>query len=193
MKGLSLAVLVVGLLIPVLSGTGCRLPQKTERAEKEIIKAAPLSPTKETKEETLAELVKAAEAGNPSAQCDLAVAFAEGQGVSQDYKEAARWFRKAAEQGYAAAQSNLGLLFHLGQGVPQDYKEALKWFRKAAGFQLFCTENPDYADSTGFADPADSRKAGMPSIPCIPGIHLMHLARTLRVALPRLLRPLKCM
>jgi hypothetical protein len=56
----------------------------------------------------------------------------KGQGVPQDHKEAAKWFRKAAEQGNARAQQNLGLMYYSGQGVPQDYKEAAKWFRKAA-------------------------------------------------------------
>ena len=55
-----------------------------------------------------------------------------GQGVPQDYAEAAKWFRKEAEQGYAAAQFNLGLIYAKGWGVPEDDAEAMKWFRKAA-------------------------------------------------------------
>jgi len=34
--------------------------------------------------------------------------YRRGQGVSQNYKTAAKWFRLAAEQGDAAAQFNLG-------------------------------------------------------------------------------------
>ncbi len=55
-----------------------------------------------------------------------------GQGVQQDYAEAAKWYRKAAVQGVAAAQYNLGLMYTNGHGVTQDYAEAVKWYRKAA-------------------------------------------------------------
>src|SRR4029077_12512676 len=55
-----------------------------------------------------------------------------GQGVPQDYAEAAKWYRKAADQGFAEAQSNLGAMYAKGQGVPQDYVEAYKWFDLAA-------------------------------------------------------------
>ena len=70
--------------------------------------------------------------GNPSEQNDRGVAYYYGNGVKQDYNEAAKWFRKAAEQGNADAQNNLGLAYFNGNGVPQDYNEAAKWSRKAA-------------------------------------------------------------
>jgi hypothetical protein len=54
------------------------------------------------------------------------------QGVRQDYRQAAAWYRKAAEQGNADAQFNLGYLYDKGQGVPQDYAQAAAWYRKAA-------------------------------------------------------------
>ena len=75
---------------------------------------------------------KAAEQGDASAQFNLGLIYRKGKGVTQDYKEAIKWFRKAAEQGDAEAQFNLGLIYRKGKGVTQDYKEAIKWFRKAA-------------------------------------------------------------
>ena len=51
-----------------------------------------------------------AEQGDAAAQCLLGVVYAQGLGVPQDYKEAAKWYRLAAEQGHAAAQRNRGLL-----------------------------------------------------------------------------------
>ena len=75
---------------------------------------------------------KLAEQGVASAQCNLGYMYNHGQGVPQDYKEAARWYRKAAEQGYAEAQYFLVFSYKDGQGVPQDYKEAARWCRKAA-------------------------------------------------------------
>jgi hypothetical protein len=59
-----------------------------------------------------------------------------GQGVPQDYAEAAIWFRKAADQGDAAAQSLLGELYFSGHGVPQDYAEAYFWLDIAASENL---------------------------------------------------------
>ena len=67
--------------------------------------------------------------GNANAQGFLGLMYGNGQGVPQDYKEAARWYGLAAAQGDANAQFNLGLLYYGGRGVVQDYKEAVKWFR----------------------------------------------------------------
>ncbi|MEQ1814439.1 MAG: tetratricopeptide repeat protein, partial [Candidatus Nitrotoga sp.] len=61
----------------------------------------------------------------------LGLIYSEGQGVPQDYKEAAKWFRLAAEQGKASAQVNLGLMYHQGQGVFQDYVLAHMWLNIA--------------------------------------------------------------
>jgi clan AA aspartic protease (TIGR02281 family) len=69
---------------------------------------------------------------NVLAEYNLGVMYAKGQGVPQDYAQAATWFRKAADQGNALAQANLGMAYDKGQGVPQDYAQAVAWYRKAA-------------------------------------------------------------
>ena len=74
----------------------------------------------------------AAEQGNSSAQNSLGYRYQYGQGVSQNYVEAVKWYRKAAEQGNSIAQDNLGNMYYNGKGVSQDYVEAVKWYRKAA-------------------------------------------------------------
>jgi uncharacterized protein len=58
--------------------------------------------------------------------------FDLGQGVQQDYAQAAIWYSKAAAKGNANGQFNLGLMYFNGIGVPQDYSKAAKWLRKAA-------------------------------------------------------------
>jgi TPR repeat protein len=55
-----------------------------------------------------------------------------GQGVPEDYVEAAKWFRKADEQSHALAQGELGAMYYVGAGVSQDDAEAVRLFRKAA-------------------------------------------------------------
>ena len=66
------------------------------------------------------------------AQHNLAGMYFSGQGVSQDYKEAAKWYRKAAEQELALSQYNLGMMYGKGYGVPRDYVLAHMWFNLAA-------------------------------------------------------------
>ena len=78
------------------------------------------------------ELVKLAEQGNSEAQNILGYCYATGNGVSQNYSEAVKWWRKSAEQGNAKAQFNLGKCYAHGDGVSQDFSEAVKWYRLAA-------------------------------------------------------------
>ncbi len=59
-------------------------------------------------------------------------AYYGGNGVPQNYGEAAGWYRKAAEFGHAEAQYSLGWMHDKGQGVPQDDAQAVVWYRKAA-------------------------------------------------------------
>jgi TPR repeat protein len=45
--------------------------------------------------------------------------YYNGNGVSQDYKEAARWCKLAVEQGFAEAQTYLDAMYEKGL-VPKD-------------------------------------------------------------------------
>jgi len=58
----------------------------------------------------IAGLRKMAEAGSSKSQFELGVAYAQGNGVAKNEREAITWFRKAADQGLPEAQHNLGLL-----------------------------------------------------------------------------------
>lgn len=73
-----------------------------------------------------------AEKNDAVAQNNLAVMYATGSGVKQDYAAAARWYQKAGEQGYAVAQHNLGTLYENGLGVPRDLHAAKVWYEMAA-------------------------------------------------------------
>jgi uncharacterized protein len=75
---------------------------------------------------------KAADEGYALAQNNLGVMYANGQGVPQNYAEAAKWYRLAADQGGAEAQSNLGGMYFNGDGVAQDYIRAHMWLNLAA-------------------------------------------------------------
>ena len=49
--------------------------------------------------------------GNATAQNNLGLMYAKGQGVLQDYKSALKWFRLSTKQSFANAQSNLGFMY----------------------------------------------------------------------------------
>ena len=66
------------------------------------------------------------------AQHYLAMRYTQGQGVTQDYREAAKWSRLSAEQGLEMAQAALGWAYQNGRGVTQDFREAMKWYRLSA-------------------------------------------------------------
>jgi TPR repeat protein len=51
--------------------------------------------------------MKSAEQGYWYAQYCVGASYRDGKGVTQDYKEAAKWFRKAAEKGDASAKEAL--------------------------------------------------------------------------------------
>jgi TPR repeat protein len=66
------------------------------------------------------------------AQGTLGSMYGIGEGVQQDFKQAAAWYRKAAEQENIEAQFNLGNMYYKGKGVQQNFKQAAVWYRKAA-------------------------------------------------------------
>lgn len=70
--------------------------------------------------------------GDAEAQLQLGMRYAEGDGVIQNDKEAAKWFALAANQGLAEAQYQYGLVLLQGRGVVQDYKAAFSWIEKPA-------------------------------------------------------------
>ena len=60
------------------------------------------------------------------------LAYAFGDGVPQNDRNAFNLFYAAAEKGYALAQYKVGVAFAYGEGVRQDYKQAAEWYHKAA-------------------------------------------------------------
>ena len=101
-----------------------------------------------------------AEAGNSTMQFFLGdmYMYELGEGVPQNYAEAAKWYRLAAEQGYADAQNNLGVKYNKGEGVPQDYVMSHMWYNIASANGH---ENAgEYRDRlTGLMTTADISKA----------------------------------
>ncbi|GAA6199773.1 caspase family protein [Aquicoccus sp. SU-CL01552] len=78
-------------------------------------------------------LTRAAEAGSPEAQFELAKLYERGTGVERDEPRALALYREAAAQDYADAINDLGFLHYQGGlGLPADPKKALRFFERAA-------------------------------------------------------------
>lgn len=80
----------------------------------------------------ISRLQLAAANGDASAQYKLALAYARGEGVSQDAIQAFAWCKKAAEQGNADAETELGVMYRIGAGVEEDRHRAVLWYLAAA-------------------------------------------------------------
>lgn len=85
------------------------------------------APAEKPVAETVDDLRKYAEQGDPVAQFALGARYARGVDVKLDQTEAAKWFSKAAEQGHVPAQSLLGAYYWVGRGVPQDLTKSYFW------------------------------------------------------------------
>ena len=96
-----------------------------------VVLAGELPAQKPTSEEEAAFRERGARL-SPVQQYALGARYSLGDGVLQDYSEAARWYRLAAEQGLAAAQAMLGGMYRSGLGVPQDFARSVRWTRLAA-------------------------------------------------------------
>ena len=73
-----------------------------------------------------------AQAGDRNAQDALGLMYEKGQGITQNYKKAVKWYRLAAKQGNFQAQYDLGLMYANGHGVGQDDVRAFMWINLAA-------------------------------------------------------------
>jgi eukaryotic-like serine/threonine-protein kinase len=83
---------------------------------------------------SLADLIPAADRGDPTAQNALGVKYVAGEdGLPRDDVKAVEWYRKAALQNYAKAETNLGDMYLEGRGgLDKNPLEALSWYLKAA-------------------------------------------------------------
>ena len=62
--------------------------------------------------------------------------YEQGNGVAQDYAQAAVWYRKAAADEYnhkgIEAMKSLAKLYEDGRGVPVSPHDALAWYQRAS-------------------------------------------------------------
>ncbi|ELA09021.1 hypothetical protein MOMA_01390 [Moraxella macacae 0408225] len=77
-----------------------------------------------------------AEQGDPEAQYQLGLCYAQGLGVEKNFREAARYWLMASKQNHAYALLYLGKLFEKGAGIPKDYTKAYQCYQVASQHNL---------------------------------------------------------
>jgi TPR repeat protein len=101
--------------------------------------------------EGLAMLQTVADAGDVSAQYDLATRYREGRGLAKNLDSAIHWYSRLAERtNWVGTVQNwsamiLGIMSATGDGVARDDAKALRWFRIGANFN-----GQDAQDSLGY-------------------------------------------
>jgi len=80
----------------------------------------------------LDKLTQMANAGNAKAELLIGLKYLDGDGVTANDGDAAKWLERAAEQGMAVAQYRLGTMYERGRGVQADTAKAVKWYQLAA-------------------------------------------------------------
>lgn len=96
-----------------------------------------------------------AEQGHENAQINLGYMYDYGQGVTQNSRLAARWYRAAAMQHSAIGQFNLALLISEGKAQPLEGRDALYWLKKSAALGY---EGAQHQLELEYADEAAAQK-----------------------------------
>ena len=85
---------------------------------------------------TLFELIKKADKGDPKAQWEAACRIVwddPAEPIDPDWLErAVEYFKLAADQGYGDAMIDFGAIYVSGRGVAKNFKKAVYWYNKAA-------------------------------------------------------------
>ncbi len=80
---------------------------------------------------TFSRRLKDARLGDPSAQYEVALMYANGVGVAKSVDQAMVWTAAAAQKGHVAAQYLLGKAYQGGLGVKRNTQQALTWLLRA--------------------------------------------------------------
>ena len=86
------------------------------------------------REYSIAELMRMANDGNPSAQCAMGNYY-NTESPHADFHEAFKWYKKAAVQNHAEALWNMGNFYALGMGgVKKDFEKTCALLEESANY-----------------------------------------------------------
>jgi hypothetical protein len=106
-----------------------RAPENVVTASREEVISAIQEPVQDT---DVNRTLNQADTGAVTAQYEMGLRYANGEGVPQNYQDAMTWFAKASDAGNAKAQWKLALGYLKGIGVPRDERQAMVWLKRAA-------------------------------------------------------------
>ena len=92
--------------------------------------------------------LQSAEQGFVPAEASIAMMYADGKGVEQNYAEAAKWWIKASEGGDLLAARHTWNLYRNGEGVARDRDIANQW-AKVIGEPVQLPRNPQPVRASG--------------------------------------------
>jgi localization factor PodJL len=132
------------------------LPPQARTAQPATVTAAKVATSKvvppQQPARPLDRLTALASAGNAKAELLLGMKLLDGDGVTVNEAEAAKWLERSARQNEPVAAYRLGTLYERGHGVPADAAKAAQWYEAAAkGGNRKAMHNlaVAYADGTG--------------------------------------------
>ena len=83
-------------------------------------------------EETIKMLQDCCDKGDSFAIYNLALYYAKGEGVPQNYEKAIELLERASSMGNATAMNNLAYCYENGKGVPQTIEKAIELYEHAS-------------------------------------------------------------
>jgi localization factor PodJL len=120
-----------GIIFPSDATGTVASPARTAAAQTPPAPAAPATATEKLPAAFGSTLRAAATKGDPAAQYEVALRYAEGRGVTQNLTDAAEWFERAAKQGLVPAQFRLGGFYEKGLGVQKNLETARRFYAAA--------------------------------------------------------------
>ena len=84
---------------------------------------------------------RAALNGHTESQFKTAQYYAQGEGCTKNYEQAAKYYLLAAENNHAQAQYNYGVCCYMALGRKKDIDESFRWYQKAADNGLAIAQN----------------------------------------------------
>lgn len=83
------------------------------------------------RKDSFALLLTAAKKGSAEAQRNLAILYAHGEIVPEDFKKTMYWDEQAANQGLVESQNDLATMLLYGENGASDIPKAIFWYEKA--------------------------------------------------------------
>jgi TPR repeat protein len=117
------------VVVGTLEGWDVAMAADVTKPASEDAKGAADAQTGSIDYSNFAQVKKAAERGDPKAMDVLGDMYAQGQGVQENFAQAARWYRRSADAGYSGAFAGMGILTLVkAMGLASDDESAVRLY-----------------------------------------------------------------